>query len=70
MVSPALIEPNAVYDDGTLVLELGVTSATLIRARRRGELRFARKGKRVFYLGTWVIDWLKQGASQEVAHVG
>lgn len=54
------IQPNCVYDDGTLVLSLGLTHATLARARRDGELRFARKGKRVLYLGSWIIEWLER----------
>ena len=53
------IESNGIYDDGTLVLALGLTHATLARARRDGQLRFARKGKRVLYLGQWIIEWLR-----------
>jgi len=58
MVTPALIEPRGIYDDGALVLALGIPSATLIRARRAGHLRYSRKGKRVFYVGQWVLDWI------------
>jgi hypothetical protein len=58
MISPTLIDPDAVYDDGALHLALGIPSTTLIRARRDGNLRFTRKGHRVFYLGRWVLDWL------------
>lgn len=54
------IDSQGVYDDGTLVLALGLTHATLARERRAGRLRFARKGKVVLYLGQWVLDWLKQ----------
>lgn len=52
------IDAEAVYDDGTLLLALGLTSATLTRARRNRELRYTRKGKRNLYLGRWVLDWL------------
>jgi hypothetical protein len=58
MVTPALIDPKSVYDDGSLVLALDIPFATLSRARREGHLRFSRKGKRTLYLGQWVIDWL------------
>ena len=69
MVSPISIAPDAVYDDGALVLTLDITSATLTRARRDGRLRFTRKGRRTFYLGEWVLDWLRADAQKrEVAH--
>ncbi len=53
-----IIAPNGVYDDGVLVLGLGLTHATLARDRRGGLLRFTRKGKRTLYLGQWVLDWM------------
>jgi hypothetical protein len=73
MVEPALIQPDQVYDDGILVLTLGLSSAALARARRRGELRFARRGRRTFYLGQWILDWLKadlEKPGQPVATTG
>ena len=51
------IDPDAIYDDASLRLILGVTSATLTRGRRSGALRHTRKGKRLFHLGKWVLDW-------------
>ena len=65
MEQPTRIEPNGIYDDGTLVLGLGLTSATLSRARREGRLRFTRKGKRVLYLGRWILEWLEGEARPE-----
>ncbi len=62
------IDPNAVYHDGTLVLALGLTHATLARERRAGRLRFARKGKRILYLGAWIIQWLQQDSPAPVSH--
>lgn len=59
MAETFAIDPDAIYDDGTLVLALGLTFATLGRARRAGELRYTRKGKRVLYRGQWLIDWLE-----------
>ena len=41
-----------------MVLALGLTHATLARARRDGDLRYARKGQRVLYLGRWVVEWI------------
>jgi hypothetical protein len=53
------IHDNAVYDDILLYSAMGVSSETLLRARRAGRLRFTRQGQRVLYLGRWVLDWLE-----------
>ncbi len=58
MVSPFPIDPGAVYDDGVIVLTLDIPSATLVRARRNGQLRYTRQGRRILYLGQWLLDWL------------
>jgi hypothetical protein len=71
MIAGITLPPTAVYDDGALYCSLGLTTATLARARRSGRLRFSRQGKRVLYLGEWVMDWLRSdgkrpgGASRE-----
>jgi hypothetical protein len=52
------IDPDAVYDDGAVVLSLDISSATLVRARRDGALRYRRVGRRAVYLGRWLIEWL------------
>jgi hypothetical protein len=57
------IDPNGFYDDDLLYCALELSSQTLTRARLAGELRFVRKGKRILYLGQWVIDWLTRDAS-------
>lgn len=56
--SPIIIDPDGIYSDGDLQLLLGLTSATLTNARRKGELRHSRKGRQTYYLGQNVIDWL------------
>ncbi len=61
-----VLEPDGLYNDGSLYLALGLTPATLAHARRSGELRFTRKGKRTLYLGQWVLDWIKADSRQEV----
>jgi hypothetical protein len=66
MTEPARIEPDAIYDDGSLRLSLGLTAATLARARRRGELRSTRKGARTLYIGRWVLAWLAGEGADEV----
>lgn len=75
MVSPQPIHPDALYDNATLLLSLGIGEGTLARARRAEGLRFARCGGRLVYLGRWILDWLerqadgKQTDPREVAHV-
>jgi len=54
------IDPDAVYNDATLVIGLGITLTTLRQARRSGTLRATRKGRRVLYRGQWVIDRLER----------
>lgn len=59
MIEPVHIEPEALYDDGSLRQALGLTPATLAAARRAGSLRYTRIGKRIFYKGAWVSAWLE-----------
>ena len=66
---PVHIEPNAVYSDGMLVLSLGLTHAVLARERREGRLRFTRRGRRILYLGNWILEWLEGDASTREAEV-
>ena len=63
MHEPVSIQPEAVYDDGALFLSLGLTSTALAKARRGGELRFTRQGRRILYMGQWVLDWLQATAA-------
>jgi hypothetical protein len=65
MTSAVPIDAKAVYDDGALHCQLGLSSAALARARRAGELRYTRKGKRTLYLGQWVLDWINSDARRE-----
>jgi hypothetical protein len=65
MVSPVCIEPQAIYDDGAISLALDIPSAAVVRARRGGRLRYTRQGRRVLYLGQWVLDWLAADADRQ-----
>lgn len=60
------LEPHSIYDDALLSAALTVSAATLARARRDGRLRYTRQGRRILYLGQWVLDWLQADARQEV----
>jgi len=62
MTKPVLIDPEALYDDRTLRRDLGLSQSSLDKARRTGEIRFARRGKRVLYRGAWVLAWLEADA--------
>jgi hypothetical protein len=64
MVEPVSIDPEAVYDDGSLRQALGLTDAALAAARRAGLLRYTRQGKRTLYLGRWVLGWLETTAEK------
>ncbi len=54
------IDPDTVYTDGAIVLALGVTHSALATARRSGELRYAKSGRKIVYRGRWLLNWLEQ----------
>jgi hypothetical protein len=67
MATVISIDPAGIYDDIILCNLLGVSTQTLNRARRSGELRSTRKGQRILYVGQWVLDWLcADGEGREV----
>jgi hypothetical protein len=57
MANTLSIEPNTIYDEGTVSLALDIPLSSLDRARREGRLRFVRKGRRIFFLGQWLLEW-------------
>jgi hypothetical protein len=59
------IDPDALYAEGAVAIALDIPTATLVRARRAGTLRFRRVGKRTLYLGRWLLDWLAQDPPKE-----
>jgi hypothetical protein len=62
------IDPLAVYTVDQLCAMLDVSETTLLSARRSGALRCTRKGRRVLYLGEWVLTWLRDEAGEEAPH--
>jgi hypothetical protein len=58
------IESDGIYDDALLYGTLEVSAATLARARRSGQLRYSRQGRRILYIGEWVLDWLRAGGER------
>ena len=69
MVDPFTIDADAIYDDGVLVLGLGVSFDALARSRRTEQLRHVRKGRRILYRGEWLIEWLERTATPAAANV-
>jgi hypothetical protein len=65
VLQPVEIIPEHVYDDGAVITLLGITESSLARARATGELKYTRKGKRVFYLGSWIIEWMNKPSTQD-----
>jgi hypothetical protein len=57
-MTPIQIDPDRIYEEGTVALLLDLPLATLSRARRVGELRFVRRGRRVFITGLNLLAWL------------
>lgn len=63
MIEGFPIDAAAVYDDAALQTSLGIGGETLHAARKAGQLRFTRKGRRILYLGQWILNWLEADAS-------
>jgi hypothetical protein len=55
------IHPTGIYCTDDLCVMLDVSPDTVADARRAGALRWVRKGRRILYLGQWVLDWLSAG---------
>jgi hypothetical protein len=59
-----LIHPHGVYSSDDLSQLLDASPETLLAARRSGALRGVRKGRRLVYLGSWVLAWLNSDPVQ------
>lgn len=59
MESVITIHPTAIYSSDDVCAMLDVSPQALTVARRSGELKSARKGRRVVYLGEWLLEWLR-----------
>jgi hypothetical protein len=66
------IQPDAVYDCGSLPNLTGVSADTVKRARLQGNLRAAKRGSRWFAKGSEILAWLvldeKNSSKNEVPH--
>jgi hypothetical protein len=61
MSKPVVIAPNAVYTLQTLSETLGLKPGCLPRECRLQRLRYCKRGGRVLFLGSWVLEWLEAG---------
>ena len=72
---PVRIDPDAIYDDGALVLTLGLTHAAIATARRSGQLRYTRNRRihsriaRYSRRGTAASAQLKRDVSGVMNHL-
>ena len=58
------INPLAIYTGDQLSAMLDVSEETLAAARCAGALRATKKGRRVLFLGRWVLAWLEADADE------
>jgi hypothetical protein len=68
MTEPCTIPPDAILDDSAVRHALGIHPDQLARARRRGGLRYSRRGGRNYYLGRWLLDWLTGDSAHAAGH--
>jgi hypothetical protein len=58
---PHVIHPQAVYTHPALRAALGLCASTARREIRAGRLRVAKRGGRYYFLGKWILEWLRGG---------
>jgi hypothetical protein len=67
---PAPIVATAVYDEALLHCNFGLPYASLAKARRDGSLRHVVVGKRILFLGSWLLDWFESTSVMAPAKEG
>ncbi len=60
---------DAFYAEDLIRRSLGLNASMLAKARKAGELKYAKRGKRVLYRGDWLRDWLEADAADDRAAV-
>lgn len=60
-----VINPSAVFLIDQLRTALQLRASTLRREIRMGRLRVSKRGGKYFFLGEWVLQWLRTGEVQQ-----
>lgn len=55
-----VIEPERYYTEDSLRVLFDLESETIREACEAGELRFRDLGGRMYFKGTWLVEWLDQ----------
>lgn len=63
---PCRIHPDSVYFAGDLARLLGVGSDAIRQEIREGRLRVSVRAGRYFFLGAWLLEWIRSGERQRV----
>jgi hypothetical protein len=56
-----VIQPDAVYTVQSAQAVLGLKKTTIGREVRLRRLRVSKRGGRYFILGSWLLEWLREG---------
>lgn len=59
--SPIIIEPHHVHTLESAAKSLGVSRVLISREIKRGHLRFAVRGRSVYIMGQWLLEWVQKG---------
>jgi hypothetical protein len=60
-VKQLIIHPNAVFSIRSLTAALELKASTLSREMRLHRLRYARRGGKTYFVGSWILQWLADG---------
>jgi hypothetical protein len=70
VVPPHVIAATAVYSIAQARACLGLTKSTLSREVRLGRLRVGVRAGRRYFLGEWLLEWLRSGEVARAAKDG
>jgi len=62
-----VIDPNGVFLAGEFRELFGLRASTLRREVKSGRLRVARRGGKYLILGSWILDWVREGELRPAA---
>jgi hypothetical protein len=61
---PLVLHPDAVFTLPTLNAAFGLTRSTARREIKSGRLRVAKRAGKYYFLGEWLLEWLRSGELQ------